>query len=389
MSALVVTSINVEGYTKTKAEVIASYCSGNDIICMQETHLGLKSNRPTLPGMKLVAEIRHPKDIYTNSSDTNIETVTVCLPEISITSLYKPPASPFVWPDIPTKCRKKYAVVIGDFNSHHTRWGYDNTNRDGELVESWMENTNMELELIHDAKLPKSFNSCRWRKGYNPDLCFISKRLAHLSEKAVLNPLPKSQHRPISITIKPAITKTEVPFRRRFNLKKAKWTEYSEGMERALLDVEPTPDNYTMFVQAVKKTACACIPCGCRKEYIAGLTEESLQLLESYETEFGNDPFSDTTSELGDALTESLGRERRKAWQDLIENINMTQNSKKAWSTIRKLNGDKITPPSVSDITPNQVGSQLVANGRRAETRRAKGEHHSTVIPAISRTCPY
>ncbi|KAJ8362344.1 hypothetical protein AAFF_G00379670 [Aldrovandia affinis] len=189
MSALVVTSINVEGYTKTKAEVIASHCSGNDIICMQETHLGLKSNRPMLPGMKLVVEIRHPKygsavfvnplldvrDIYTNSSDTNIETVTVCLPEISITSLYKPPASPFVWPDIPTKCRKKYAVVIGDFNSHHTRWGYDNTNRDGELVESWMENTNMELELIHDAKLPKSFNSCRWRKGYNPDLCFISR----------------------------------------------------------------------------------------------------------------------------------------------------------------------------------------------------------------------
>ncbi|KAJ8372401.1 hypothetical protein AAFF_G00289760 [Aldrovandia affinis] len=75
------------------------------------------------------------------------------------------------------------------------------------------------------------------------------------------------------------------------------------------------------------------------------------------------------------------GQERRKAWQDLIENINMTQNSKKAWSTIRKLNGDKITPPSVSDIKPNQVGSQLVANGRRAETRRAKGEHHSTVIP--------
>ncbi|KAJ8416742.1 hypothetical protein AAFF_G00326200 [Aldrovandia affinis] len=85
-------------------------------------------------------------------------------------------------------------------------------------------------------------------------------------------------------------------------------------MERALLDVEPTPDNYTMFVQAVKKTACACIPRGCRKEYIAGLTEESLQLLESYETEFGNDPFSDTTSELGDALTESLAEYACPAW---------------------------------------------------------------------------
>ncbi|KAJ8397378.1 hypothetical protein AAFF_G00439270 [Aldrovandia affinis] len=242
MSALVVTSINVEGYTKTKAEVIASHCSGNDIICMQETHLGLKSNRPTLPGMKLVAEIRHPKhgsavfvnplldvrDIYTNSSDTNIET---------------------------------------------------------------------------------SFNSCRWRKGYNPDLCFISKRLAHLSEKAVLNPLPSHNiDQSQSLSSLPS-QRLKFPFAANFNLKKAKWTEYSEGMERALLDVEPTPDNYTMFVQTVKKTACACIPRGCRKEYIAGLTEESLQLLESYETEFGNDPFSDTTSELGDALTESLGRE--------------------------------------------------------------------------------
>ncbi|KAJ8408721.1 hypothetical protein AAFF_G00253560 [Aldrovandia affinis] len=198
----------------------------------------------------------------------------------------------------------------------------------------------MQLELIHNAKLPKSFNSCRWRRGYNPDLCFVSRRLAHLSEKAVLNPLPKSQHQPISVTIKPAITKSEVPFRRRFNLKKAKWAEYNEGMEKALLDVEPTPDNYTMFVQAVKKTARADIPRGCRKDYIAGLTEESLQLMECYETEFGNDPFSDTTSKLGDALMESLGKERRKAGQDLIENINMTQNSKKAWSTIRKLNAD-------------------------------------------------
>ena len=124
------------------------------------------------------------------------------------------------------------------------------------------------------------------------------------------------------------ITKSEVPFQRRFNLMKAKWDEYSEGMEKALSDIEPTPDNYTMFVQAVKKTACAHIPRGCRKEYITGLTEESSQLLECYEKEFQKDPFSDTTSELSDALMESLGKERRKAWKDLVENINMTPQQK-------------------------------------------------------------
>ena len=255
---------------------------------------------------------------------------------LEITTLYKPPASPFEWPALPPKCRKKHAVVIWDFNSHHTMWGYDTTNSDGELVESWTENTWLQLELIHNAKLSKSFNSCRWRRGYNPDLCFVSQRLAHLSEKGVLNPLPKSQHRPISVTIKPAITKSEVSFRHRFNLKKAKWTDFKEGMEKALLDVEPTPDNYSTFVQAVKKTARSCIPRGCRREYIAGLTEESTQLLECYEAEFGIDPFSDSTSELGDTLMESLGMERRKAWQDLIENINMSQNSKKAWGLMYK-----------------------------------------------------
>ena len=96
MSVLVVTSINVVGYTKTKADVLASHCSRGDIVCMHETHLGLTSNQPALPGMKLLAEIRHPKyssavfvkslmdvrEINTNSSDTNIETVTICLPEI-------------------------------------------------------------------------------------------------------------------------------------------------------------------------------------------------------------------------------------------------------------------------------------------------------------------
>lgn len=171
--------ITVTDYTRMKAEVLATSCNGSDIVCMQETHLGQTSNQPTLPGMKLVAEIRHPKygwamfvkslldirDIHTNSSDTNIETVTICLLEISITSLYKPPASPFEWPELPPKCRKKHAVVIGDFNSHHTMWGYDSTNSDGKLVESWMENTGLQLEFIHNSKLPKSFNSCRWRRG--------------------------------------------------------------------------------------------------------------------------------------------------------------------------------------------------------------------------------
>ena len=56
-------------------------------------------------------------------------------------------------------------IVIGDFNSHITSWGYDTTDNHGESVVQWADSC--DLTLIYDAKLPKSFNRARWKKGYN------------------------------------------------------------------------------------------------------------------------------------------------------------------------------------------------------------------------------
>ena len=53
-----------------------------------------------------------------------------------------------------------------------TTWGYTTTDNNGEAVEHWAEANN--LTLIHDAKLPKSFNSKLWKSGYNPDFFFAS-----------------------------------------------------------------------------------------------------------------------------------------------------------------------------------------------------------------------
>ena len=46
---------------------------------------------------------------------------------------------------------------MGDFDSHNTIWGYDETSENGKAVENWMDIKN--LELIHDPKQPSSFNS--------------------------------------------------------------------------------------------------------------------------------------------------------------------------------------------------------------------------------------
>ena len=143
---------------------------------MQETHRGSNHRRPSLKGMKLLAEIQHDKCgsaifcrpdfpieyTHTAKSEENIDIITVCLHSISISSVYKLPESSFsyTWP--PPACNRDHKLVIGDFNSHNTMWGYNETNGDGALVEQWAQTHG--LQLIHNAKLPKSFLSGCWKK---------------------------------------------------------------------------------------------------------------------------------------------------------------------------------------------------------------------------------
>ena len=108
------------------------------------------------------------------------------LAKITITSVYKPPSSEFELPSLPEKCRRPLHLVIGDFNSHSTAWGYEQNDCNGDLVEAWAEASN--FSLIHDAKLPKSFDSARCKRGYNPDVAFVSTRIASMCQRGELDP---------------------------------------------------------------------------------------------------------------------------------------------------------------------------------------------------------
>ena len=139
------------------------------------------SQRPSKAkdGMTLVAQHPHNKHcssvfvrdgLKVNSislcEEENVEFITVELPAVVVHSMYKQPPEPFLLP--PLGQRIKPHIVIGDYNSHSTLWGYTKADSDGEAIEQWGDSNR--LLLIHNAKLPRSF-----KEGIQPEphLCIF------------------------------------------------------------------------------------------------------------------------------------------------------------------------------------------------------------------------
>ena len=282
------------------------------------------SFRPQIDGMSLVAESPHKKygsailirdDLRVEKISVRtlgtVELLTIVMPGVVIHSVYKPPNDQFQLPALGH--RNLPHIVIGDFNSHSTTWRYNTTDDNGEAVEEWADS--YDFTLIHDAKLPKSFNSAAWKKGYNPDLIFASECIANSCKKSIMDPIPHTQHRPICVRVEPVVVPQATPFRRRFNLRKADWIGYATELDKLILDVEPTPANYNRFVESVRMASRRHIPRGCRTEFIPGLTEESKSLYEAYNTQYSNSPFDDGTMESGNALLDSMIEEKKRRWK--------------------------------------------------------------------------
>ena len=114
--------------------------------------------------MNLVAEIAHEQygsslfirdsctcNSTSTSSTDNIVIIQAPLNGVSVNSYYKHPNQVFDFrsstTDIPLQ------VIIGNFNSHSTEWGYRSTNDDDILVERWCDANS--LTLMHDPKVLK------------------------------------------------------------------------------------------------------------------------------------------------------------------------------------------------------------------------------------------
>ena len=155
----------------------------------------------------------------------------------------------------------------------------------------------------------------------------------------------------------------------RFNYKRANWIGFTQELD-TLIDVIPLePKYYDKFISSVWTAAKRNIPRGYFKSYVPGFDDTSKHLYAQYTRAYDSDPFAEATIELGETLLTSLSEFRGERWEELVTSIDMTRNSKKAWKVINRLNSDSQPEQRCPQVTPNQVASQLLLNGKPSECK--------------------
>ena len=144
--------------------------------------------------------------------------------DISITNIYKPPNALF----LPPTLYQHPAFYSGDFNCHHTSWGYSIHNPERETLHDWAHT--VDLKLLFDHKQPKSFHSAVWNRHTNPDLTFYLCDVNSLSPHPVYKiggNFPRSQHRPTIIHHPALVEYTPTIPITRWNFDKADWGRFN------------------------------------------------------------------------------------------------------------------------------------------------------------------
>jgi len=103
----------------------------------------------------------------------------------------------------------------------------------------------------------------------------------------------------------------KVMFKRRFNFRKAKWTEFFQELVEVIINIPPTKQNYDQFIEAVKVTSRKNIPRRHRENYIPGMSQDLHKDYEQYAKTYEEDTFANDTTEMREQLLENIGVSKR------------------------------------------------------------------------------
>ena len=220
----------------------------------------------------------------------------------------------------------------------------------------------LDLTLLYDNRQPNSFCSGRWQTQTNPDLAFTTSNSAYTNcvHRIVSDLFPRSQHRPSIITHDALIKPTPSAPILRWNFRKAHWDDFTKDTCTLLSklrdpNTSDIDDAYCQFASAIIKTAKQHIPRGHRKKYIPGWDNECDDLAEKHHAATTEQEKHDTAT----ALMEHLDSSRQERWIETVQAVDFTHSSRKAWSIVRRLTGEKNNKPQVP-IKANKIAQHFV-----------------------------
>lgn len=233
---------NINGYTNNYGELQILIKKYNPkIIALQETHI---HNYPNIPipinysfyhlntsttrygGVALLIHnsLKHEK-INTPSDFDALRCAITSKQNFCITTAYIPPNKNFST----TNLQNMFAdtgmpyLITGDFNGSHTIWGASKTNKKGETIFNFLNDSN--LILLND-KSPTHLNT--YGTYSYIDLSFCSPSLIGTTIWKTENHLCGSDHFPIIISLFPNTSQT-CSFKPKFRTQNADWKKYKEN----------------------------------------------------------------------------------------------------------------------------------------------------------------
>nr|CDS28211.1 mRNA decapping enzyme subunit 2 [Hymenolepis microstoma] len=130
-------------------------------------------------------------------------------------------------------------VLVGDFNTHSTRWGYKNRNTAGKKIKDILNSS--PLEPIYSDEDPATYLHYNETRT-TPDLLLVSSHISELTQRKIIDD-PGSVHKPViaSITINSKSMTPKMPIKFLRKLKKTDWHKFTSLLET---EINESPINY-------------------------------------------------------------------------------------------------------------------------------------------------
>ena len=206
---------NVAGVQQKKLELQQFFKTQKiDFCCIQETHLN-NTQRFSIWGYEIhrVDRVDRPKGgvltlVKTSISSTEVQrsekadteyiTVKLILPDrnLTICNLYSPPNKEINLHIL--QPNSEDWMIVGDFNSHATGWGYPSLDAKGE-VEHWI--VKNRLVLINTPTDPPTFCSRVWKTTSTPDIAISTDNIQKIAKREVSEQLGGSENKPVILTL--------------------------------------------------------------------------------------------------------------------------------------------------------------------------------------------